>query len=121
MLRHDRESRTTALFCSPLCRKVPKGCEQLRLARPVVRERVEGRSEPMKEDGGFAFPNEDAVMGCEGMSLRDYFAAKAMQGALDNRQTWPFSPNAKREAAKESYALADAMLAERQKESCDGE
>ena len=46
----------------------------------------------------------------EGMTLRDYFAAKAMQSfAAKETQIWPerFASNA--------YAVADAMLAEREK------
>lgn len=31
-------------------------------------------------DGGPAFPVEDVPENCFGMTLRDYFAAKAMQG-----------------------------------------
>lgn len=43
----------------------------------------------------------------DGMDLRDYFAAKAMQGII-------MHPNGKaglwEEAAKDAYTLADAML-----------
>ena len=73
----------------------------------------------MKKDGGPAFPHEygDA---CPGMTLRDYFAAKAMQGLLacpvDGRdlktgKLWECT--ADRVAA--AYSYADAMLAERDK------
>ncbi len=49
----------------------------------------------------------------DGMTLRDYFAAAAMSGALAH-------PGADisyglREVAKRCYAMADAMLAERDK------
>ena len=36
-----------------------------------------------KEDGGPAFPQQtDITLSYKGMTLRDYFAAKAMQGAI---------------------------------------
>lgn len=44
-----------------------------------------------------------------GMTLRDYFAAKAMQGTLastDNKSDWPPAT----EMAKAFYVWADAML-----------
>lgn len=64
--------------------------------------------------GGPAFPCVIEEVQYEGATLRDYFAAKAMQGALSNSyvaeryqmKTW--------EIAKEAYELADAMLAERE-------
>lgn len=56
----------------------------------------------------------------EGMSLRDYFAAKAMQGMLANsidkqqgqQPWWNMSANT---VAKEAYDQADAMLLQRSK------
>jgi hypothetical protein len=69
-------------------------------------------------DGGAAFPVPE-VMGegregptaymvsAQGMSLRDYFAAKAM--ALADKDQVPA------EVAADAYAIADAMLAERAK------
>ena len=55
-------------------------------------------------DGGKAFPNHDPTQGSEwGMTLRDYFAAKAMQIFIsDGRDDVDTSRNA--------YAMADAML-----------
>lgn len=47
-----------------------------------------------------------------GMSLRDYFAAKAMQGII---MTENFTPTHKL-AAKKAYEIADSMLAERSRE-----
>jgi len=44
----------------------------------------------------------------KGMTLRDYFAAKAMQGLMDAGM--PMS-----EIADEAYEMADAMLAAREK------
>lgn len=56
-----------------------------------------------------------------GMSLRDYFAAKAIPGLIDARR--PFAAGGPAGSAhvspamvaKEAYAMADAMLAERAK------
>ena len=63
-----------------------------------------------KENGGPAFPvTIDIGSGVEfykGMTLRDYFAAKAMQGLLD-------AAMAECEIAKAAYEMADAMLAAR--------
>ena len=58
----------------------------------------------------------------QGMTLRDYFAAKAMQGIFDNAIEWfPTGQKADEESlqvfkdiAQDSYALADAMLKARQ-------
>jgi hypothetical protein len=76
-------------------------------------------------NGGAAFPisastgdPRDGVYCHEGMSLRDYFAAKAMQG-------WIAAAGVKREDGKElwakegsiaehAYAVADAMLKARE-------
>lgn len=66
-------------------------------------------SEPTN-DGGPAFPlKEPLTSDSPGMSLRDYFAAKAMQSfvALDNTSNINI--------AIWSYEIADAMLAERDK------
>lgn len=62
-------------------------------------------------DGGPAFPHDAAVDGhpCPGpgMSLRDYFAAKAMQSmASRNNQ----NPNTIMPDAINAYRWADAML-----------
>ena len=67
----------------------------------------------VKYNGGAAFPVPDspAHFPTTGMTLRDYFAAKAMQGML----TRPGSVNPKEDAAF-AYTLADAMLAERSKQ-----
>jgi hypothetical protein len=59
-----------------------------------------------------AFPN-DAVkdpFDRSGMSLRDYFAAKAMQGMLSE----PSLRATPEEFATESYNVADAMLKARE-------
>lgn len=57
-----------------------------------------------------AFPNEYD----SGMTLRDYFAAKAMQGYLrDEHHDGPVVDYG--DVAEIAYAIADAMLAERSK------
>jgi hypothetical protein len=68
------------------------------------------------KDGGAAFPStiqyfpDDKNADEEkGMSLRDYFAAKAMQGLMD--AAIPMS-----EIAKEAYRMADLMLKAREAE-----
>ena len=49
-----------------------------------------------------------------GMTLRDYFAAAALQGMLSNSVLHQGYSSAK-ERAKEACEFADAMLAEREK------
>ena len=77
----------------------------------------------MKNDAGPAFPvtseqSDSGILATPGMSLRDYFAAAAMRGWL---ASWPTSSNHPasrledaRSVAKYSYAIADAMIAERE-------
>ena len=85
-----------------------------------------------KNTGGMAFPLMQSwrkyddvyeVSGCyEGMTLRDYFAAKAMQGINwrlvdyggNTKETMDRRINA--EQAAWCYAIADAMIAEREKD-----
>ena len=59
-------------------------------------------------DGGPAFPSTitDDSLHVGGMSLRDYFAAKAMQGLMAS----PSDPASVEIAAEWSYKVADAML-----------
>lgn len=76
-----------------------------------------------KETGGPAFPSVQEVLkagGMEifaknltsgGMTLRDYFAAKAL-----NMKFAPLGSSiSKEQMASECYAMADAMIAERNK------
>ena len=64
--------------------------------------------------GGPAFPRvveqpNGYMKAVEGMTLRDYFAAKALQGMLGDaeiRQSWSMF-------AKDAYEIADAMLKQR--------
>ena len=64
-----------------------------------------------------AFPNE-GFNGWgkpqEGMTLRDYFAAKAMQSILTGHYPITKSEDADIKIAKASYRLADAMLQARE-------
>lgn len=55
--------------------------------------------------GGSAYPHENHLSH-RGMSLRDYFAAKAMQAILSD----PDYVQEDRKLAEASYAIADAML-----------
>ena len=57
-----------------------------------------------------AFPTHpDAPLSCAGMTLRDYFAAKAMQGICNGRSHTDLKGHAIA-SAKVAYELADAML-----------
>lgn len=74
----------------------------------------------MKADGGPAFACAAENGHQAGMSLRDYFAAQAMQ-ALIATDSWEVESAGKakriqpRHIAMEAYLLADAMLAARSK------
>lgn len=68
-----------------------------------------------RNDGGLAFPitvgcdnvGEVLERGCEGMTLRDYFAAHAIEGVmLDNPKRL-----GNIEIAQFAYAIADSMIA----------
>ena len=53
-----------------------------------------------------------------GMTLRDYFVAKAMQGLLAHPECQAVGPGCESTTQRvvlEAYAMADAMLAERAK------
>lgn len=61
-------------------------------------------------DGGPAFPLVETCAADSvtvGMSLRDYFAAKALQGICAHENTWGES---KAGIAAMAYSLADEML-----------
>lgn len=80
-----------------------------------------------KDNGGVAFPSNTEKYGPQcGMSLRDYFAGKAMQGALSAASGERFANRLRDRAlsggmsiaqviAMDAYATADAMIAERAK------
>lgn len=84
------------------------------------------------KDGGSAFPRVEAwqangfgsaantgydvTKAVAGMSLRDYFAAKAMAGMTGGG--WrPESDEARATLARDAYKVADAMLAQRERET----
>ena len=77
----------------------------------------------MKKTGGSAFPNKassgngGSSIDSFGMTLRDYFAAKAMQGWLASFSESDVHPSVSGKCdavAEASYALADAMLKARE-------
>ena len=63
----------------------------------------------MKDTGGPAFPF-DGTHAFTGMSLRDYFAAKAMEAKDFTVRPYDTTD----EVAKDCYRMADAMLKARQ-------
>ncbi|WP_047274367.1 MULTISPECIES: hypothetical protein [Pseudomonas] len=74
-----------------------------------------------KDNSAPAFPSDSNEFGSVlGMSLRDYFAAKALQGYLANAWQAETLDSLGESAAQQmetvaeiSYAMADAMLANR--------
>jgi hypothetical protein len=72
-----------------------------------------------RDDGGPAFPAQhfDLTPSEHGLSIRDYFAAKAMVGIFQMVATGAHSVNPhdiEGGIAQQSYAMADAMLKARQ-------
>lgn len=65
-----------------------------------------------KKTGGPAFPCKFGVKD-NGMTLRDYFAAKAMAGICGHRDTWGFPSS--QAISKQAYDIADSMLEARDK------
>ena len=67
------------------------------------------------DTGGPAFPHTVEYKGADcggvvphgGMTLRDYFAAKAMESLILEVADWKYMPN---EISKFAYVQADAML-----------
>jgi hypothetical protein len=68
----------------------------------------------MKNDGGPAFPipsrQQGMYPGPEGMALRDYFAAKAMQGMISMSGTEVAQLCGTSRLSEAAYVIADAML-----------
>jgi hypothetical protein len=63
--------------------------------------------------GGPAFPQQtNSLLSYSGMTLRDYFAAKVIQGIVSHDPT--FSQKFVDLAAKDAYVYADAMLKARE-------
>ncbi|OZI56989.1 hypothetical protein CAL20_15370 [Bordetella genomosp. 4] len=76
------------------------------------------------DDGGPAFPWGEYGSHLGGMSLRDYFAAKAMQGLVTAEDPWrgyDYKPvnglTIPENDARLAYRIADAMLKARQENS----
>jgi hypothetical protein len=69
-------------------------------------------------DGGPAFPCASTNYRQIGMTLRDYFAGKALQGILSNPCLIELHEDY-RLAAKASHNFADAMLAARERKEGD--
>jgi hypothetical protein len=68
--------------------------------------------------GGSSFTGPDGYTswqypGSQGLSLRDYFAAKAMQELVRHRERMQTETYTRPELAQEAYHYADAMIAAR--------
>lgn len=66
-----------------------------------------------ENNGGHVYPTQ----GYEGLTVRDYFAAKAMQGWLASypeSEQHPVANNRENMVAELSYLMADAMLKARE-------
>lgn len=64
-----------------------------------------------RKDGGPAFQTD--MQHYQGMTLRDYFAAKAM-AAMIGTSAMPWSSGCEDYVAVNAYAMADALLSERE-------
>ena len=76
----------------------------------------------MIETGGPAFPCHPEIIphrdhDFAGMTLRDYFAARAMQGFLTAEYASTYRPEV---WAKDAYEMADAMLKAREVKNGQG-
>lgn len=98
-----------------------------------IYSKIEGKGMSKMEDGGAAFPYERTVSKMvdnyiykgrievkennTGMALRDWFAGQALTGIADNSRTGDYyNDNNFGNLAKIAYGLADAMIAERNKD-----
>ena len=68
----------------------------------------------MVNTGGPAFPTPAHNLANDGMTLRDYFAAKAMQAQIGNPLKLG-DDEGHRLIAERAYRMADAMLRHREK------
>lgn len=72
-----------------------------------------------RRDSGPAFPVKEHLLGTrlipssDGMSLRDYFAAAALQGLLATGDIIPGGKTIGEDMASAAYGYADALLVER--------
>jgi hypothetical protein len=62
-----------------------------------------------RNDGGPAFPRDHRSLGHNGMTLRDYFAAKAMAAIVASKPITTYGA-----VAFNAYVMADEMLAARE-------
>jgi hypothetical protein len=71
-------------------------------------------------NGGPAFPRVEPETAHEGMrsyfgmTLRDYFAAKALEGIFANHNTYPSTEQHFNNIAEDAYKAANAMLEARE-------
>lgn len=70
----------------------------------------------MKDDGGPAFPHSRLGSDADGMTLRDYFAAKVLAGIWTNSELLQTLKRGQESEAiaMAAYEMADAMLKARQ-------
>ena len=75
-----------------------------------------GELEKGAKTGGPAFPVREGMLEKTqpGMTLRDYFAAKAMQGFITNHDTRRSDFIDVPQLAKSAYYIADAMIEARE-------
>ena len=69
----------------------------------------------MRNNDILAFPNQDELHSRKGMTLRDYFAAKAMATILDFEGVRTRPEINSDDVTKAAYEIADAMLEARAK------
>jgi hypothetical protein len=99
--------------------KLDRACENLQKSIDKLEEAIDAKTIPPADGGGPAFPSH-GTMGevvCEGMSLRDYFAAKAIQAlytvTVKGMPKCIVDRECVEAAAHDAYMIADAMLAAR--------
>lgn len=68
-----------------------------------------------KQDGGPAFPQIEYNGYWKGMTLRDYFAAKAMGALISRTSVFCGGFDSDKQLVNSAYEYADAMLKEREK------
>ena len=69
-------------------------------------------------DNPKAFPHPSGAQGCDGMTLRDWFAGQALAWCMKQDYGNDWGKQGKdhaKYAVKSAYRIADAMLAERSK------
>ena len=65
-------------------------------------------------DGGPAFPTPAGIQHNDGLSLRDYFAAAALQGIISDASVLASLKKDGELVSRSAYAFADAMLKARE-------